>query len=47
LIGQPKSLLETIQGLSKGNLQTAPIFLLDHMPKAYAIWTWNDHDANG
>jgi len=24
-----------------------PVFLLDHMPKAYAIWAWNDFDANG
>jgi triacylglycerol lipase len=47
LIGHPRSLLESIDGLSKGTLQTAPIFLLDHMPKAYAIWTWNDYDAEG
>jgi triacylglycerol lipase len=47
LIGQPKALLESIEALSKGTLQTAPNFLLDHMPKAYAIWTWNDYDANG
>ena len=46
LIGQPRALLENIQGLSDGTLQTAPEFLLDHMPKAYAIWTWNDHDAH-
>jgi triacylglycerol lipase len=46
LIGQPRALLESIQGLSGGTLRTAPVFLLDHMPKAYAIWTWNDHDAH-
>jgi hypothetical protein len=46
LIGQPRALLEAIQGLSGGTLHTAPEFLLDHMPKAYAIWTWNDHDAH-
>lgn len=46
LIGHPRALLELIQGLSNGTLQTAPVFLLDHMPKAYAVWTWNDHDAH-
>ena len=46
LIGQPRALLESVQGLSGGTLRTAPVFLLDHMPKAYAIWTWNDHDAH-
>jgi len=47
LIGRPQQLLETINGLGHGTLRTAPVFLLDHMPKAYAIWTWNDYDANG
>ena len=46
LIGRPRQLLEVIDGLRSGTLQTAPTFLLDHMPKAYAIWTWNDYDAN-
>ncbi len=46
LIGQPRALLESVQGLSGGTLSTAPVFLLDHMPKAYAIWTWIDHDAH-
>jgi hypothetical protein len=32
--------------LKQGTLKTAPNFLLDHMPKAYAIWTWNDYDTH-
>jgi hypothetical protein len=47
LIGKPRTLLEVIEGLSKGALKSAPTFLLDHMPKAYAVWMWNDYDANG
>jgi len=47
LLGSPEHLLEVIDGLNKGTLKTAPNFLLEHMPKAYAIWTWNDYDANG
>ena len=46
LIGTPDVLLETIEALDRGTLNTAPNFLLEHMPKAYAIWTWNDFDAN-
>lgn len=46
LIGPPELLLENIHGLSQGTLKTAPNFLLEHMPKAYAIWTWNDYAAH-
>jgi triacylglycerol lipase len=46
LIGSTAPLLENINGLEKGTLKHPPNFLLDHMPKAYAIWTWNDHDSN-
>ena len=46
LFGQPSQLLDVIDGLLNGAPRTAPSFLLDHMPKAYATWTWNDHDAN-
>jgi len=46
LIGTPETLLETLEGLADGKLKSAPVFLLDHMPKAYAIWMWNDYDAN-
>ncbi len=28
-------------------VRRAPMLFLDHMPKAYAIWTWNDYDAHG
>jgi hypothetical protein len=47
LLGTPQNPLEIIDGLLQGTLKTAPNFLLEHMPKAYAIWTWNDFDANG
>ncbi|MEO7190891.1 MAG: lipase family protein [Vicinamibacterales bacterium] len=47
LIGRPAVLLEWIEGLRHGTLTLAPQFMLDHMPKAYAIWTWNDFDQNG
>lgn len=43
----PQVLLETIKGLRSGSLTLAPTFLLDHMPKAYAIWMWNDYEAHG
>jgi triacylglycerol lipase len=46
LIGTPAALLEVIEGLSKGTPQFAPMFLLDHMPKMYAVSTWNDYDAH-
>jgi triacylglycerol lipase len=46
LIGKTEQLLGVIEGLVNGTAQTAPTFLLDHMPKAYAIWTWNDYDKN-
>ena len=45
LIGRPETLLEMFEGLANGTLKSAPTFLLDHMPKAYAIWMWNDYDA--
>jgi hypothetical protein len=47
LIGDPERLLEVMEAIDRNRLQLAPQFLLDHMPKAYAIWTWNDHDAHG
>jgi triacylglycerol lipase len=46
LIGMPSTLLEQILSLLGSPLPLAPMFLLDHMPKAYAIWTWNDYDAH-
>jgi triacylglycerol lipase len=47
LIGSPEVLLEMINGLHSGALTLAPVFFLDHMPKAYAIWMWNDYEHNG
>jgi pimeloyl-ACP methyl ester carboxylesterase len=47
LIGHPEVLLETIKGLHSESLTLAPMFLLDHMTKAYAIWMWNDYEAHG
>ncbi len=47
LIGDPRTLLEMIEGLQQGVLTHPPRFFLDHMPKAYAIWAWNDYEAHG
>ena len=47
LIGRPEHLLEVVDGLKTGAIKTAPNYLLEHMPKAYAIWTWNDYDRQG
>ena len=47
LIGPPEQLLELVNRLLDGSLTIAPNFLLEHMPKAYAIWTWNDFDGHG
>jgi triacylglycerol lipase len=47
LIGTPEHLLDIIENLRNGTLSAAPNFLLEHMPKAYAIFAWNDFDANG
>jgi hypothetical protein len=47
LIGHPQALLEMIEGVQRGVFSHPPRFFLDHMPKAYAIWTWNDYEAQG
>jgi triacylglycerol lipase len=47
LIGNPKVLLESVNGLLSGALTLTPTFLLDHMPKAYAMWLWNDYATHG
>jgi hypothetical protein len=46
LIGHPRTLLEMVKGFESGVFLHPPKFFLDHMPKAYAIWTWNDHEAH-
>jgi pimeloyl-ACP methyl ester carboxylesterase len=45
VFGRPTVLLETINGLLNRALTSGPVALLDHMPKAYAVRTWNDYDA--
>jgi triacylglycerol lipase len=47
LFGDTESLLELVEDAHLGSLRLSVPFLLDHMPKAYALWTWNDYDANG
>jgi hypothetical protein len=36
-----------MQNLMNHQITATPKFVLEHMPKAYAIWTWNDYDKNG
>jgi triacylglycerol lipase len=45
--GNLTQVLDTIKGLRLTNESAAPVFLLHHMPKAYAVQAWNDYDANG
>jgi triacylglycerol lipase len=47
LIGDSMHLLEVMNGLNAGVLRHAPEFVLDHMPKSYAVDIWNDFDTNG
>jgi triacylglycerol lipase len=47
LIGTAEHVAEVIQGLNSGTLQTAPDFLLDHMPRGYTVDVWNDFARNG
>ena len=47
LIGDTKHLAETMHGLQTGALKTAPTFLLDHMPRGYAVDIWNDFAVHG
>ena len=46
LFGSTTSLLQIMESVAAHRITATPQFILDHMPKAYAIWTWNDHDAN-
>lgn len=46
LIGAPRELGRMASDMAKPSSSFAPQFLLDHMPKAYAIWIWNDYDRN-
>jgi triacylglycerol lipase len=47
LVGDPLHVLELINGLRTGALFRAPDFLLDHMPRAYAVDIWNDYADHG
>jgi triacylglycerol lipase len=47
LIGEPLHVLEVVNGLQNGDLTQPPKFLLDHMPRGYAVDMWNDYEANG
>lgn len=47
LIGEPGTLLDMVGAVGGGAITRPPNFFLEHMPKAYAIWTWNDYEAHG
>jgi triacylglycerol lipase len=47
VFGNVKHLSELSDALKAGAIQTAPDFLLDHMPRAYTVDLWNDLDAHG
>jgi triacylglycerol lipase len=47
LVGVPATLLDMVGAVEAGAMSHPPNFFLEHMPKAYAIWTWNDYEADG
>ena len=47
VFGDTAHLQEVVQGLQRGNLTRAPKFLLDHMPRGYAVDIWNDYARRG
>jgi triacylglycerol lipase len=47
LFGDVGHLQEITNLLSAGSLRRPPHFLLDHMPRGYAVDIWNDFDAHG
>jgi len=47
VIGQVRHIRETVELLRTGTMQTAPDFLLDHMPRGYATDIWNDYADQG
>ena len=47
IFGSPQQLADIVSACEHNGLASAPVALLDHMPKAYAVWTWNDYDTNG
>jgi hypothetical protein len=47
LIGDVRHVRETFELLGNKTMQTAPDFLLDHMPRGYATDIWNDYADHG
>jgi triacylglycerol lipase len=47
LFGRARPIFEIAHGLEQGHLKTAPDFLLDHMPRSYAVALCNDYALNG
>ncbi len=47
VFGDVGHLQEVVQALHTGVMRRAPDFLLDHMPRGYAVDLWNDLEANG
>jgi hypothetical protein len=47
VFGDTGHLVEVTRALREGALTTAPDFLLDHMPRAYAVDLWNDFEVRG
>jgi triacylglycerol lipase len=46
VFGDVDHVAETMNAVRAGTIQTAPDFLLDHMPRSYAVDIWNDFDAH-
>jgi hypothetical protein len=47
VFGDMGHLQEAVEALRTGIMRRAPDFLLDHMPRGYAVDLWNDLDAHG
>jgi hypothetical protein len=47
IFGNPLHALEIVNALIRGALTTASDALLDHMPRAYPYYMWNDYARNG
>ena len=47
VFGDVGHLQDVVHAMQSGAVRRAPDFLLDHMPRAYTVDLWNDHDAHG
>ncbi len=47
LFGDCRHIFEVMDGLARHQLQQAPDFILDHMPRTYAVDMWNDYITHG